>query len=131
MQSVTFEDGHSVRHAVTRVHRDVRRESRNVQDSPGRQVRLKHGLRHAPSVSLGVQKEFREKNWMFFRRNPEFVVQRVIPDFLCVVPIRDDTVLDIDAQKRNPALGWRRPRSQPQKSAPRSTRSRKTGSTYI
>ena len=61
------------------------------------------------SVSLGVQKGFRGQNGMFFRRNPEFVVQRVIADFLCVVPIRDDTLLDIDAQYLYPDLGWRPP----------------------
>ena len=58
MQSVTFEDGQSVRHAVTRVH--ARRESRKGQDSFTRHVRggrvelLKLGLRHALSVILGV-----------------------------------------------------------------------------
>ena len=51
MQSVTFMDGHSARHAVTRVHRDACRESRNVQDSLARHVhgghveRLKRGPR--------------------------------------------------------------------------------------
>ena len=39
------------------------------------------GARHALSVSLGVQKGVREKNGMFFKRNPEFVVGRVVPDF--------------------------------------------------
>ena len=55
------------------------------------------------------------KTVMLFRRNPEFVVERVMQDFLHVVPIRDDTVNDqrsrqtrlIDAQYLYPALGWR------------------------
>ena len=87
MQSVTFVDGHCVRH--------VRRASRNVQESLGRHVhgghveRLKPLLRHALLVSLGV----RGQNGMLFRRNPEFVVERVMPDVLHDVPIRDRAVL--------------------------------------
>ena len=88
MQSVTFVDGHCVRHA--------RHASRNVQDSLGRHAhgghveRLKPGLRHALSVSLGV----RGQNGMLFRRNGEFVAERVMQDFLHVVQIRGDTVHD-------------------------------------
>ena len=114
-QSVTFVDGHCVQHTVTRNHHEARRPSRNGQDNLARHVhggrfqRHKQCLRHALSVSLGVQKGARGQNGMFFRRNPEFVVQRVIPDFLHVVPIRDDTVLDNDAQYLYPALGWRPP----------------------
>ena len=52
----------------------------------GRVENLKHDLRHALSVSLVVQKGVRGQNGMFFRRNPEFVVGRVMPDYLCVVP---------------------------------------------
>ena len=61
MQSETFMDGHCERHTVTRVHRDVRRASRNVQESTGRREHggrvesLKPGLRHALSVSIGVR----------------------------------------------------------------------------
>ena len=63
MQSVTFVDGHCVQHTVTRIHHEARRPSRCVQrqDSLGRQVHgvhdenLKDDLRHALSVSLGVQ----------------------------------------------------------------------------
>ena len=100
MESKTFVDGHCMRNAATRVHHTVRRASRSEQeqDSLGRHVhgghveRLKHDLRHALSVSLGVH--FREQKWMVFRRNHEFVVECAMPDFLHVVPIRDDTVLD-------------------------------------
>ena len=52
MQSVTFVDGHCVRH--------VRRASRNVQDSLGRHVhgghvgRLKPGLRHVCGATRGL-----------------------------------------------------------------------------
>ena len=117
MQSVTFVDGHCEQHTVTRIRHEARRPSRSVQrqDSLGRQVHgvhveiLKNDLRHALSVSLGVQKGVRGQNGMFFRRDPEFVVRRVMPDFLRVAPIRDDTVLDKGAQYLYPALGWRPP----------------------
>ena len=52
MQSITFADGHCVRH--------VRRASRNVQDSPGRPAhgghveRLKPGLRHVCGETRGL-----------------------------------------------------------------------------
>ena len=41
----------------------------------GHVERLKPGLRHALSVSLGVQKSFRGQNGMPFRRNPVLVVE--------------------------------------------------------
>ena len=72
----------------------------------GRVERLDRGVRHALSVILGVQSNFLEQNGILFRRNPEFVVERVMQDFLHVVPIRDDTN---DAQYLYPALVWRPP----------------------
>ena len=58
-QSVTFENGHCVQYTVTRIHHNARRPSRSrqKQDRLGRHVRggrfqcVKHGLRHALSVS--------------------------------------------------------------------------------
>ena len=73
----------------------------------GHVQRLKPGLRHAFSVGLEVQKSFRGQNGMPFRRNLEIVVERVVLDFLHVVPIGDDTVHDNGAQYLCPALGWR------------------------
>ena len=71
--------------------------------------RLKPGLRHALSISLGVQNSFRGQNGMPFKRNQELVVESV---FLQVVPIRDDAVHDKGTQYFYPAQGWRL-RSQP------------------
>ena len=113
-QSVTFENGHCVRHTVTKIHHKARLPSRNVQrqDSLGRHVHgghvenHKHDLCHAVSVSLGVQRNFREQSRILFRRNPEFVVERVMMDFVHVVPIRDDTN---DAQYLYPARGLAAP----------------------
>ena len=141
-QSVTFVDGHCVRHTVTRIHHEARRPSRNVQDKLARHVHgvhvenLEHDLRHALSVSLEVQRNFREQNGILFIRNPEFVVERVMQDFLHVVPIRDDTK---DAQYLYPALGRRHrnhhggacdPGGRPQGLAPRSPR-HEGGNTHL
>ena len=55
-------------------------------------------------LALGVQKGVRGQNGMFSRRNPEFVVGRGMQDFLRIVPIREDTVLDKGAQNFDPVL---------------------------
>ena len=60
----------------------------------GHVVRLGHDLRHALSVVLGVQMRFREQGGVFLVRNPELIVESVVPDVLHVIPIRDDAVLN-------------------------------------
>ena len=84
--SATFVEGHCVQHTVTSVHHDVRRVSRNVKDNPGRHVhgghvqRLKPGLCHPLSVSLGVTRASVGKT----RRSSsatEFVAESVMKDF--------------------------------------------------
>ena len=98
MQSKTLVNGHHVRIAVTGVHHTARRASRNIQYRMGRHVhggyvdRLKYDRCHALSVSLGVQKSFREQNGMLSRRSTKFVVECVMPDSLQFVPIREETV---------------------------------------
>ena len=101
---------------------------------------LKHDVRHALSVSLGVQRNFREQRVILFRRNPKLAVERVMLDFLHVVPIRVDTVHDNGAQYLYPALDWRlrnhhggrvRPRGRPLGLAPRSTRTKNGVNTHL
>ena len=111
-----------MRYAVTRVHsggrvsRSVQRQGSLDRTVPGGLVeRIKHDLRRALSVGLGVHRNFRWEKRGFFKRNPEFVVGRVMPAFLHVIPIRDDTALDqevrqaqrSDAQHLYPDLSWR------------------------
>ena len=75
------------RHTVTKIHHEARRPSRSVQDTRARNVHgvhvetLKNDLRHALSVSLGVQKGVREQSGNLFRRNTECVVERVMQYF--------------------------------------------------
>merc|ERR1719374_475337 len=55
-------------------------------------------------LALGFKGASVRKNGMLFRRNPEFVVECMMPDFFHVVPIRDDTVLNGILQRQNAAL---------------------------
>ena len=79
--------------------------------------RLEHDLRRALSVLFGFQRSFRERKRVLFRRNPDFVVERVMPDVLHVVPNRHDVVLDEQSgqtQQHRSHRGWRvRPRRSP------------------
>ena len=117
MQSVTFEDGYSVRHAVTRVHRDVRRASRSLARHVhgGRFERLRHGLRHA-LCNVWCQ---------IFSVSFQFVTIQ------CSATMSSFCNPPWAGGHRSHRGERGRPRSQPLRSAPRSTRSRKTGSTHI
>lgn len=44
---------------------------------------------------------------MFFRRDAQLIVERVVPDLLHIVPIGDDAVLDRVLQGQDTALGLR------------------------
>ena len=67
-----------------------RTETRQARHEHGVHVEnLKNDLRHALSGCHGVRKSFREHNRMVTSRSTKFVVERVTPDFLHVVPIRE------------------------------------------
>ena len=66
MQSVTFVDGHT----IIRVYSDNVRDSLGRQEHGGQVERLKPDLRRTLSVCLGVERNFREQNGMFFRAQP-------------------------------------------------------------
>src|SRR6218665_1753398 len=51
-------------------------------------------LCHLFSVGFWVERSFCEQNGMFFWCNTEFVVERVMPDLLHVIPVGDDSVFD-------------------------------------
>ena len=55
---------------------------------------LEHDLCHLFTVSLGIQWSFGQEHWVFFRCNTKFVVERMMPDLLDIIPVGDDTVLD-------------------------------------
>lgn len=97
-----FIDGDSVRNTVTRVQHDASRATRGVEGEDGLDgniesgdvERLEHDLRHLLSVHLGAQRRLSEQHRVLLGCDTKFVVERVVPDFLHVVPVGDDAVLD-------------------------------------
>lgn len=56
--------------------------------------RFKHDLCHLLPLLLGVHSRVGEKDGMFFWCDAELIVESVIPDFLHVVPVADDSAFD-------------------------------------
>ena len=77
-----------MQHTIIEIHHEARRPSRDVPDKSARNVHgvhaesLQHDLRHTFSISLGVQEGVREHGGILFRRNTEFVEERVMQNFL-------------------------------------------------
>jgi hypothetical protein len=69
---------------------------------------LEHDLGHLFSVGLGVEWGFSEQDWVFFGGNTEFIVECVMPDFLHIVPVGDDTVFNwvFQGEDTSLALGF-------------------------
>merc|ERR1719191_1260979 len=101
-QGVTFIDRHSVGNTITRVHHDTSSTTGSVQgeygldgDVHGGGVEgLEHDLSHLLTVSLGVEGGLSQDGGVLFGGNTELVVEGVVPDFLHIVPVCDDAVLD-------------------------------------
>merc|ERR1712098_93197 len=100
-EGITFIDGDTVGHTVTRVHDDTSGTARGVQgehgldgDIHGRGVEgLEHDLGHLLPVGLGVEGSLGEEDGLLLRGHTELVVHGVVPDLLHVVPVGDDSVL--------------------------------------
>merc|ERR1712142_206124 len=101
-EGITFIDGDSVRHTISRVHDDTGGTAGSVQgqhsldgDIHGGHVEgLKHDLGHLLPVGLGVEGSLSEQDGLLLRSNTQLVVEGVVPDLLHVVPVGDDTVLN-------------------------------------
>ena len=112
-KSVTLVDGDSVGNSITRVHDDTGGSSGGVQrkDGLGSDVHgggvegLEHDLGHLLSVSLGVERGFRKKDGVLLGSNTQFIVEGMMPNFLHVVPVGDDTVLDGVLEGQDTTLG--------------------------
>ena len=65
-------------------------------------ARLEHDLCHGSRLALG----FQGVSVMFLGRNPELIVESVVPDYLHVFPIRDDTVLNGIVSNLLMKFGW-------------------------
>mmetsp|Transcript_20460 Transcript_20460/g.52145 ORF Transcript_20460/g.52145 Transcript_20460/m.52145 type:complete len:436 (-) Transcript_20460:8-1315(-) len=114
-QRVALVDGHGVGHTIAGVHDNARGAARGVQRKHGldchvhgRHVEgLKHDLRHALTVRLRVQRGLREQHWVLLRRHAQLVVERVVPDLLHVIPVRDNAMLNGVLQGQHSALALR------------------------
>merc|ERR1719319_129274 len=115
-KSITFVDGDGVRYTITRVENDTGGTTRGIQgeDSLDSDVHcwgsecFEHDLSHLLTVSLGVKRSFSEEHWAFFRGDTKFIVERVMPDFLHIIPVGDDTVLNgvLEGEDTSLALGF-------------------------
>ena len=66
--------------------------------------RFKHDLSHLLPVGFGVEGSLGEEDRVFFGRHTEFIVEGVVPDFLHVVPVGDNTVFDGILQGKDTSL---------------------------
>ena len=84
----TVEDGDRVRNTMTGVENDTRRvtcrvhrENRLHSDENRRHFEcFEHDLSHFFFILFGIQRNFGEKNGVFFGVNTQSVVERVVPD---------------------------------------------------
>ena len=66
---------------------------------------LEHDLSHAFAVGLGVLGGLSKEDGVSFGGDAELVVESVVPDFLHVVPVGDDAVLDGVFQREDSTFG--------------------------
>merc|ERR1712152_109895 len=112
-ESITFIDGDGVGYTITRVHDNTSGTSRSIEgkDSLDGNIHswhvegLEHDLGHLFAVSFWVEWSFSQKYGLLFWCNTEFVVEGGMPDFLHVVPVGDDTVLNWVFQGKDTSLG--------------------------
>ncbi|KFW03196.1 hypothetical protein N327_06971, partial [Fulmarus glacialis] len=108
-QSITLVDGHGVGDTVPGVHNNTSGTTGGVQGKHSLDSHV-HGwgvegyLCHLLSVGLGVQGGLREQHGVLLGSHAQLVVEGVVPDFLHVVPVSDDAVLDGVLQGQDPSL---------------------------
>jgi len=112
-KSISFVDGDSVGHTITRVEDATGGSARSVQGKDGLDVHvhggnvegLEHDLGHSFSVSLGVEGGFGQEDGVFLGGDSELIVEGVVPDLLHIVPVGDDTVLNGVLEGEDTSLG--------------------------
>ena len=112
-KGITFIDWDVVGNTITRVEHNTGGPTRGVErknsldhDIHSWEVEgLEHDLGHLFPVGFGVQGSFSEEGWALFWGNPELVVVGVMPDFLHIIPVGDDTVFDWVFQSEDTSLG--------------------------
>merc|ERR1711979_43034 len=112
-EGITFIDWDTVRYTISRVHDNTSSTARGVEgedsldcDIHGRHVEgLKHNLGHLFTVSLGVKRSLSQEDGLFLRGYTEFIVEGVMPDFLHVIPVGDDTMFNWVFEGEDTPLG--------------------------
>jgi hypothetical protein len=115
-KGITFVDGDGVRDTISGVQDDTSRTTGSVQgqygldsDVHGRAVEgLEHDLGHLLPVSFWVEGSLSEEDGVFLGGNSQLIVESVMPDFLHVIPVGDDSVLNgvLEGQDTSLALGF-------------------------
>ena len=101
-ESETLVDGDSVGDTITRVQDDTGRATGGIEGQDGLNSDVEsgcvkgfeHDLGHLFAIGLGIEGGLGEQDGMLLGSNAEFVVEGVMPDFLHVIPVGDDTMLD-------------------------------------
>merc|ERR1711979_38113 len=112
-KSITFIDGDVVGDTITRVHDHTGGTTRGIEGKDGLDGNIhgghvegfKHDLSHLLTVSLGVEGSLSKEDGLLLGGNTEFIVEGVMPDFLHVIPVGDDTVLNGVFQGKDTSLG--------------------------
>merc|ERR1712019_84648 len=112
-ESITLIDGDIVGDTIARVHDHASGTARGIEGEDsldgnihGRHIEgLKHDLSHLLTVSLGVKGSLSKEDGLLLRGNTEFIVEGVMPDFLHVIPVGDDTMFNRVFQGEDTSLG--------------------------
>merc|ERR1712083_181203 len=112
-KSITFIDGDSVGDTIARVHDNTGGTARGIkgEDSLDGNVHsrrvegLEHDLSHLLTVSLGVEWGLCQQNRLFLRGNTELIEEGVMPNFLHVIPVSDDSMFNWVFESQDTSLG--------------------------
>merc|ERR1719464_66467 len=111
-QGVSFIDRDSVGNTITRVHDDTSGPTRGIQGKYGLDGNIhgggvesfEHDLSHLLPVGFGIKGSLSQEDGVLLRCNTELIVEGVMPDFLHVIPVGDNTVLDGVFEGENTSL---------------------------
>merc|ERR1711887_287895 len=112
-ESITFIDWDGVGYTITRVHDNTSGTSRSVEGKYSLDGNihcwhaegLEHDLGHLFTVSFWVEGSFSQEYGLLFWCNTELIVEGVMPDFLHIIPVGDDTVFNGVFQGKDTSLG--------------------------
>merc|ERR1712127_337406 len=112
-KGITFIDGDVVGDTISGVHDHTGGTTGGIQGEDsldgnthgGHVEGLEHDLSHLFTVSLGVEGSLGQEDGLFLWGNTELVVEGVMPDFLHIIPVGDDTVFNGVFQGEDTSLG--------------------------